>query len=139
GLWYSKDSGFELTGFLDANYAGCKDTFKSTSGGAQFLGEKLVSWSLKKQDCMVLSITEPEYMSLSAWIRRLCYNLIPAESKFKTPCSIIKDKYMMKAQVHVSKSSAIFDVQALPQKELYCFNILSSGIEGEIVSKLLRS
>nr|GEV91763.1 uncharacterized mitochondrial protein AtMg00810-like [Tanacetum cinerariifolium] len=34
GLWYTKDSGFELTGFLDSNYAGCKDTFKSTSGGA---------------------------------------------------------------------------------------------------------
>nr|GEZ67288.1 retrovirus-related Pol polyprotein from transposon TNT 1-94 [Tanacetum cinerariifolium] len=35
------DSSFELTGFLDVNYAGCKDTFKSTSGGAHFLGEKL--------------------------------------------------------------------------------------------------
>nr|GEU85171.1 uncharacterized mitochondrial protein AtMg00810-like [Tanacetum cinerariifolium] len=34
GLWYTKDSGFELTGFLDADYAGCKDTFKSTSSGA---------------------------------------------------------------------------------------------------------
>nr|GEY37423.1 retrovirus-related Pol polyprotein from transposon TNT 1-94 [Tanacetum cinerariifolium] len=34
GLWYTKDSGFDLTGFLDADYAGCKDTFKSTSGGA---------------------------------------------------------------------------------------------------------
>nr|GEX98921.1 retrovirus-related Pol polyprotein from transposon TNT 1-94 [Tanacetum cinerariifolium] len=34
GLWYTKDSGFELTGFSDANYAGSKDTFKSTSGGA---------------------------------------------------------------------------------------------------------
>nr|GEZ26198.1 hypothetical protein [Tanacetum cinerariifolium] len=43
-------------------------------------------------------------------------NLIPAESRFKTPCLIVKDKYMMKAQVHVSKSSAISDVQALPQK-----------------------
>nr|GEX88370.1 retrovirus-related Pol polyprotein from transposon TNT 1-94 [Tanacetum cinerariifolium] len=43
GLWYTKDSGFELTGFLDADYAGCKDTFKSTSGGAQFLGEKLLT------------------------------------------------------------------------------------------------
>nr|GEX21810.1 hypothetical protein [Tanacetum cinerariifolium] len=41
-LWYTKDSGFELTGFLDADYAGCKDTFKSTFGGAQFLGEKLI-------------------------------------------------------------------------------------------------
>nr|GEW85262.1 hypothetical protein [Tanacetum cinerariifolium] len=41
GLWYMKDSDFELTGFSDADYAGCKDTFKSTSGGAQLLGEKL--------------------------------------------------------------------------------------------------
>ncbi|GKD91632.1 hypothetical protein Tco_1367139, partial [Tanacetum coccineum] len=43
GLWYTKDSSFELIGFSDADYAGCKDTFKSTYGGAQFLGEKLVS------------------------------------------------------------------------------------------------
>ncbi|GKE41264.1 hypothetical protein Tco_1464669, partial [Tanacetum coccineum] len=40
GLWYTKDSGFKLTGFSDA-YAGCKDTFKSTSGGTQFLGKNL--------------------------------------------------------------------------------------------------
>nr|GEV82797.1 hypothetical protein [Tanacetum cinerariifolium] len=65
GLWYMKDSGFELTGFLDANYSGCKDTFKSTSGRAQFLGEKLVSWSSKKHDCMALSTAEAEYVSLS--------------------------------------------------------------------------
>ncbi|GJU43839.1 hypothetical protein Tco_1201105 [Tanacetum coccineum] len=57
---------FELTGFSDADYAGCKDTFKSTSGGAQFLGEKLVSWSSKKQDCTALSTAEAEYVSLSA-------------------------------------------------------------------------
>nr|GEY87868.1 retrovirus-related Pol polyprotein from transposon TNT 1-94 [Tanacetum cinerariifolium] len=61
-----QDSGFELTGFLDADYAGCKDTFKSTSSGAQFLGEKLVSWSSKKQDCTMLSTAEAEYVSLSA-------------------------------------------------------------------------
>nr|GEY53975.1 integrase, catalytic region, zinc finger, CCHC-type, peptidase aspartic, catalytic [Tanacetum cinerariifolium] len=66
GLWYTKDSGFKLTGFLDADYAGCKDTFKSTSTGAQFLGEKLVSWSSKKQDCTALSTVEAEYVSLSA-------------------------------------------------------------------------
>ncbi|GJU66995.1 retrovirus-related pol polyprotein from transposon TNT 1-94 [Tanacetum coccineum] len=66
GLWYTKDSGFELTGFSYANYAGCKDTFKSTSSGTQFLGEKLVSWSSKKQDCMTLSTAEAEYVPLSA-------------------------------------------------------------------------
>nr|GEV54502.1 retrovirus-related Pol polyprotein from transposon TNT 1-94 [Tanacetum cinerariifolium] len=46
GLWYSKDYGFELTEFSDADYAGCKDTFKSNSGGAQFLGEKLMRTQL---------------------------------------------------------------------------------------------
>nr|GEX93734.1 retrovirus-related Pol polyprotein from transposon TNT 1-94 [Tanacetum cinerariifolium] len=66
GLWYTKDYVFKLTGFSDADYAGCKDTFKSTSGGSQFLGEKLVSWSSKKQDCTSLSTAELEYVSLSA-------------------------------------------------------------------------
>nr|GFB08791.1 Gag-Pol polyprotein [Tanacetum cinerariifolium] len=51
---------------LDADYAECKDTFKSTSDGSQFLGEKLVSWSSKNQDCMALSTAEAEYVSLSA-------------------------------------------------------------------------
>nr|GEZ09840.1 uncharacterized mitochondrial protein AtMg00810-like [Tanacetum cinerariifolium] len=58
GLWYTKDSGFKLTGFSNVDYAGCKDTVKSTFGGAQFLGEKLGSWSSKKQDCMALSTAE---------------------------------------------------------------------------------
>nr|GEV09005.1 hypothetical protein [Tanacetum cinerariifolium] len=60
------DSGFELTRFSDADYAGCKDTFKSNSGGAQFLGKKLVSWSSKKQDCTSSLTTKSEYVSLSA-------------------------------------------------------------------------
>ncbi|GKD18315.1 retrovirus-related pol polyprotein from transposon TNT 1-94, partial [Tanacetum coccineum] len=46
GLWYTKDSGFELTGFSYDDYAGCKDTFKSTFCGAQFLGENMVSCPL---------------------------------------------------------------------------------------------
>nr|GEU84107.1 retrovirus-related Pol polyprotein from transposon TNT 1-94 [Tanacetum cinerariifolium] len=66
--WYDKrrrDSGFELTRFSDVDYARCKDTFKSPFGGAQFLGEKLVSWSSKKQECTTLSTAEAEYASLS--------------------------------------------------------------------------
>ncbi|GJT09427.1 retrovirus-related pol polyprotein from transposon TNT 1-94 [Tanacetum coccineum] len=58
GLWYPKGSGFELTAFSDADHAGCVDTRKSTSGGIQFLGDKLVSWMSKKQDCKtVLAIS----------------------------------------------------------------------------------
>nr|GFA64755.1 retrovirus-related Pol polyprotein from transposon TNT 1-94 [Tanacetum cinerariifolium] len=67
GLWYPKDTGFELTTFLDSDYAGCLDSHKSTSDGIQFLGgEKLVSWSSKKQDCTSMSSAEYEYVSLSA-------------------------------------------------------------------------
>nr|GEV17815.1 ribonuclease H-like domain-containing protein [Tanacetum cinerariifolium] len=67
GLWYPKDTGFELTAFSDSNHAGCLDSRKSTSGGIQFLGcDKLVSWSSKKQDCTSMSFAEAEYVSLSA-------------------------------------------------------------------------
>ncbi|GJX82042.1 retrovirus-related pol polyprotein from transposon TNT 1-94, partial [Tanacetum coccineum] len=49
GLWYPKDTGFELTSFSDLDHTSCLDSRKSTSGGIQFLGgDKLVSWSSKK-------------------------------------------------------------------------------------------
>ncbi|GKE51988.1 retrovirus-related pol polyprotein from transposon TNT 1-94, partial [Tanacetum coccineum] len=66
GLWYLKDSGFELTAFSDADHAGCIDTRKSTFVGIQFVGDKLVSWMSKKQDCTAMSLAEAEYVALSA-------------------------------------------------------------------------
>ncbi|GKA34401.1 hypothetical protein Tco_0720830 [Tanacetum coccineum] len=66
GLWYSKDSGFKLTAFSDTGHAGCLDTRKSTSGGIQLLGDKLVRWISKKQDCTTMSSAEAEYVALSA-------------------------------------------------------------------------
>ncbi|GJV87924.1 retrovirus-related pol polyprotein from transposon TNT 1-94, partial [Tanacetum coccineum] len=71
-VWYDElsnflDTGFELTAFSDSDHAGCLDLRKSTSGGIQFLGgDKLVSWSSKKQDCTSMSLAEAEYVSLSA-------------------------------------------------------------------------
>ncbi|GKD79319.1 retrovirus-related pol polyprotein from transposon TNT 1-94 [Tanacetum coccineum] len=66
GLWYPKDFGFELIAYSDVNHAGCKDDCKSTLGGLQFQGGKLMSWSSKKQDCTAMSTAEAEYVSLSA-------------------------------------------------------------------------
>nr|GEW84021.1 uncharacterized mitochondrial protein AtMg00810-like [Tanacetum cinerariifolium] len=67
GLWYPKDTVFELTAFSDSDHAGCFDSRKSTSGGIQFLGgDKLVSWSSKKQDYTSMSFVEAKYVSLSA-------------------------------------------------------------------------
>nr|GEY68907.1 retrovirus-related Pol polyprotein from transposon TNT 1-94 [Tanacetum cinerariifolium] len=66
GLWYPKDTGFELTTFLDSDHANYLNSRKSTSSGIQFLGgDKLVSWSSKKQDCTSMSSAEAKYVSLS--------------------------------------------------------------------------
>ncbi|GJW05713.1 retrovirus-related pol polyprotein from transposon TNT 1-94 [Tanacetum coccineum] len=56
----------DQTTYRHADHAGCKDDCKSTSGGLQFLGGKLMSWSSKKQDCTAMSTAEAEYVSLSA-------------------------------------------------------------------------
>nr|GEZ87385.1 retrovirus-related Pol polyprotein from transposon TNT 1-94 [Tanacetum cinerariifolium] len=66
GLWYSKGSSFELIAFLDADHVGCIDSHKSTSGGIQFLGDKLVSWMSDKRNCITMSSAEAEYVVLSA-------------------------------------------------------------------------
>ncbi|GJS71763.1 retrovirus-related pol polyprotein from transposon TNT 1-94, partial [Tanacetum coccineum] len=65
GLWYSKDTDMSRTAYADADHARCQDTRRSTSGSAQFLGDKLVSWSSKKQKSTAFSSTEAEYIALS--------------------------------------------------------------------------
>nr|GEU54126.1 retrovirus-related Pol polyprotein from transposon TNT 1-94 [Tanacetum cinerariifolium] len=72
GLCYPKETGFELTAFLDVDHVGCLDTCKSTCRGIQFLGDKSVSWMLKKQDCTAMSSAEAEYMALSSAIAISC-------------------------------------------------------------------
>nr|GFB35588.1 copia protein [Tanacetum cinerariifolium] len=66
GLWYSKDSAIALTAFADADHAGCQDTRRSTSGSLKLLGDRLVSWSSKRQKSVVISSTKAEYIALSA-------------------------------------------------------------------------
>ena len=63
GLWYPKRAKFELVGYSDLDYAGCKVERKSTSGTCQLLGRSLVLWSSKKQNSVALSTTEAEYIS----------------------------------------------------------------------------
>nr|GEZ43038.1 hypothetical protein [Tanacetum cinerariifolium] len=82
GLWYPKGSSVALTAFTDADHAGCQDTRQSTSGSVQFLGERLISWSSKRQKSAAISkrliswsskrqksadisSTEAEYIALS--------------------------------------------------------------------------
>nr|GEY50432.1 uncharacterized mitochondrial protein AtMg00810-like [Tanacetum cinerariifolium] len=65
GLWYSKDSSIALTTFADADHAGCQDTRRSTSGSLQFLGDRLISLSSKRQKSAAISSTKAKYIALS--------------------------------------------------------------------------
>ncbi|KAJ9547540.1 hypothetical protein OSB04_020083 [Centaurea solstitialis] len=66
GIWYPKGLGFELQAYTDADYGGCNMDRKSTSGHLQFLGNKLVSWASKKQQCVSTSTAESEYVAATS-------------------------------------------------------------------------
>nr|GFD09652.1 hypothetical protein [Tanacetum cinerariifolium] len=84
-----RDSSVALTAFADADQVGCQDTRQSTSESVQFLGERLISWSSKRQKSAAISSTKAEYMALSGccaqilWMRSqpsdygLGFNKIP--------------------------------------------------------------
>ncbi|GJW04172.1 retrovirus-related pol polyprotein from transposon TNT 1-94 [Tanacetum coccineum] len=67
GLWYLKDSSIALTAFADVDHAGCQDTHHSTSGSMQFLGDRLISWSSKRQKSATISSMESTYIALSGY------------------------------------------------------------------------
>nr|GEX79198.1 hypothetical protein [Tanacetum cinerariifolium] len=93
GLWYSKDTAMALTAYVDANHAGCQDTRRSTSRSAQFLRDKLVSWSSKKQESTVISTTEAEYLAMFGfcaqilWMRSQLTDYGFASTRY--PCIVI--------------------------------------------------
>ncbi|GJU14677.1 uncharacterized mitochondrial protein-like protein [Tanacetum coccineum] len=66
GLWYSKDSPFDLVAYTDSDYTGASLDRLSTTGGCQFLGCRLISWQCKKQTVVANSIIEAEYVAASS-------------------------------------------------------------------------
>ncbi|GJR44607.1 putative ribonuclease H-like domain-containing protein [Tanacetum coccineum] len=66
GLWYSRDSPFELVAYTNSDYAGATQDRKSTTGGCQFLGNRLISWQCKKQTVVATSTTEAEYVAAAS-------------------------------------------------------------------------
>ncbi|GJW91074.1 putative ribonuclease H-like domain-containing protein [Tanacetum coccineum] len=73
GLWYPKDSPFDLVAYTDSDYAGASLDRKSTTGGCQFLGCKLISWQCKKQTVVAKSTTEAEYIAASNCCRQVLW------------------------------------------------------------------
>ncbi|GJS86002.1 putative ribonuclease H-like domain-containing protein [Tanacetum coccineum] len=71
GLWYPRDSPFDLEAFSDSDYAGASLDRKSTTGGCQFLGKRLISWQCKKQTIVANSTTEAEYVAAANCCRQV--------------------------------------------------------------------
>ncbi|GKB44912.1 putative ribonuclease H-like domain-containing protein [Tanacetum coccineum] len=71
GLWYPKDSPFDLEAYTDSDYAGASLDRKSTKGGCQFLGSRLISWQCKKQTIFANSTTKIAYVAASNFYGQL--------------------------------------------------------------------
>ena len=76
GLWYPKNSSYNLIGYSDSDFAGCKTDRKSTSGTCHFIGSALVSWHSKKQNSVALSTVEAKYI--------FCWKLLYSNTLDKT-------------------------------------------------------
>ncbi|GJS33321.1 putative ribonuclease H-like domain-containing protein [Tanacetum coccineum] len=73
GLWYSRDSPFELDAYTDSDYARATQDKKSTTEGCQFLGNRLISWQCKKQTVVATSTTEAEYVAAASCYRQVLW------------------------------------------------------------------
>ncbi|XP_073030652.1 uncharacterized protein [Primulina eburnea] len=73
GLWYTKETNTNLVGFSDADWAGNLDDRKSTTGGCFYLGNNLVSWYSRKQNCVSLSTAESEYVAAASCCSQLLW------------------------------------------------------------------
>ncbi|GJS42855.1 putative ribonuclease H-like domain-containing protein [Tanacetum coccineum] len=73
GLWYPRDSPFDLEAFSDSDYAGASLDRKSTTGGCQFLGKRLISWQCKKQTIVANSTTKAEYVAAANCCRQVLW------------------------------------------------------------------
>nr|GEX41623.1 uncharacterized mitochondrial protein AtMg00810-like [Tanacetum cinerariifolium] len=145
GLWYPKDYGFDLTTYSDADHAGCHLDRKTTSGSVQFLGDKLVCWSSKKQNCVSISIAESEYVTVSGccaqvlWMRTqltdygFFYDKVPiyCDSKSAIAISCNPVQHTRTKHIDVRDTSQISSIHTvapiLSTKELE--NSLSMGYE----------
>ncbi|GJX74229.1 putative ribonuclease H-like domain-containing protein [Tanacetum coccineum] len=83
GLWYPKDSPFDLEAYSNSDYAGVSLDRKSTTGGCQFLGSRLISWQCKKQTVVANSTTEVEYVAVANCCGQMRLSLRSGKTEWK--------------------------------------------------------
>ncbi|KAI3687049.1 hypothetical protein L1987_80739 [Smallanthus sonchifolius] len=98
GLWYPKNGNVNLYAYTDSDYGGCNLDKKSTSGGCQFLGGRLISWQCKKQTCVSTSTAEAEYIAASS----CCAQVIWIQNQM-----LDYGMTFMQTPIHIDNMSAI--------------------------------
>ncbi|GJT38160.1 putative ribonuclease H-like domain-containing protein [Tanacetum coccineum] len=131
GLWYSRDSPFELVAYTDSDYAGATQDRKSTTGGCQFLGNRLISWQCKKQTVVATSTTEVEYVAAAS-----CCGQVGDEVVYKE----LGDR-MERATTTASSLEAEQDIEFSDKHNMVAYLEKSEGSEGfyEIIDFLNSS
>nr|GEZ81503.1 hypothetical protein [Tanacetum cinerariifolium] len=113
GLWYPKDSPFDLVAYSDSDYAGASLDKKSTSGGCQFLRCILISWQCKKQTVVATSSTEAEYVAAASccaqvlWIHNQLLNY--GLKKLELELVLLTYKFLLLGYV-IAVSSKVFAI-----------------------------
>nr|GEZ30970.1 hypothetical protein [Tanacetum cinerariifolium] len=118
GLWYPRDSPFDLEAFSDSDYAGAAGDRKSITGGCQFMRRRLISWQCKNQTIMATSSCEAEYVAAT-----LCcgqYGFVPANTmtrvtwnSFRLIASRPDITFAMSACARNQVSPTVFNLNAM--------------------------
>ncbi|GJT16207.1 hypothetical protein Tco_0874913 [Tanacetum coccineum] len=140
GLWYPKDNAMALTAYADADHAGCQDLRRSTSGSAQFLREKLVSWSSTKQRSTSISTTKAEYIAMSGCCAQILWmetaasqRSTAATQRFDTmteenvlaqaPTRTDEQNLPRSAWLQIGKSNLLLDIQKMQNYPIFQISV----------------
>ncbi|GJU07338.1 retrovirus-related pol polyprotein from transposon TNT 1-94 [Tanacetum coccineum] len=131
GLWYPKETAMALTAYANANHAGYQDTRRSTSGSAQFLGDKLVSWSSKNQKSTAISTTKAEYIAMSGCYAQILWMRLQPAFQIKESTSSKRQLFLatgkplrckilpFAAWVPIGKSNFVLDLQKKQKNPIF--------------------
>nr|GEV16861.1 copia protein [Tanacetum cinerariifolium] len=134
GLWYTKDSGFELTGFSDADYPGCKDTFKSTSGAENLAADHLSRLESPHQDELEKKeITETFPLETFAMI---AFRGDSSTSCFADFANYHAGNFIVKGMSSQQKKKFFKDVKHYFYEDPYLFNIYADQVIRRIAPDL---
>ncbi|PRQ53257.1 putative RNA-directed DNA polymerase [Rosa chinensis] len=129
GVVYTFDSNVEIAGYTDSDWAGNVDDRRSTSGGCFFVGNNLVSWHSKKQNCVSLSTAEAEYIAAGScctqmlWMKQMLNDYGFPQGKLSIFCDNTSAINISKNPVQHSRTKHI-DIRYHFIRDLVDANIL---------------